>query len=501
MMTDPLTATALLGTARMSAMPPPPDPSLEPAWSSIPIENPASAVLQGLALTRALHRAGMKTREVVEEITVCPPESRPPLASAAVDLAMRLLSGEYPEVLPEWLRFVEASGRVLPARVVPDLLAAATHHEALRRIAPALTGERGRWMARRHERFSWLLETTAVEESAWETGQPSERLAWLRQTRAQDPARAASVIAAHWAGEDATMREAIVRMVAAKPWPCDEAWLENLALKDRRQEIRELAAVSLSEIPESGFRARAIARVHGRVKVERRLLKRVITAEPPASFDPAWAADGIKEKPPQGVGEKAWWLRQIAALVPLDEWPGLLGIGADELFALARDQDWQEALVAGWIDSARRMPGRALAAWFVPFIATFEPWPPQAAAKHQVLQLLLDAQPPDQRFGLLDRLSGSLPLHLAIDLIARCGQPPPDGKGKAVLALIAQAIRTLPSPLTRPQARALALCVPPAEIQGRLEILSQLPELSAPAEEFANTLEFRRSMISHFSTP
>ena len=38
-------------------------------------------------------------------------------------------------------------------------------------------------------------------------------------------------------------------------------------------------------------------------------------------------------------------------------------------------------------------------------------------------------------------------------------------------------------------------------IQPRLEKLAKLAELSAAAEEFATTLEFRRSMISHFTIP
>lgn len=501
MTTDPLTATALLGTARMPAMPPPPDPALEATWQAIPLENPAVAVLQGLAIQRTLHRAGTKTRDATGATGPCPPETRGLLGTAAVDVLKRLLSGEFPEVLPEWLRLASASARIVPGRVLPALLAAAAKSPALRAAVPALAGERGLWVARRHRNYSWLLEGTAVDENAWDDGDPAERIAWLRQTRTADPARAAAAIAAHWAGEDAPMRESILRTIGANPQACDEPWLDGLALKDRRQEIRDLAATALSNLPGSGFQSRALNRVRGRVKIERRFLKRVIAIDPPAAFDPAWAADGIREKPPQGVGEKAWWLRQMIAVVPVDQWPGLLDTGENEIFATAIDKDWQDPLILGWIDSARRMPRRTLAHRLLPFIAALDPWPPAAPDKLQVMAGLLDALSITARFAALDGLARDLTVPRALDLLARGGEPPPPGTGKAILGVLDQALAAIPTPFARPQARALAVCVPHDGIQPRLEKLSKLAELSAAAEEFATTLEFRRSMISHFTIP
>lgn len=501
MTTDPLIATALLGTARMTVMPPAPDPSLEATWQAIPLENPAAAVLQGLAIMRTLHRSGVRTREVNESIEPCPAESREVFSPAAVDALKRLLAGEFPEVLPEWLRLASTSARIVPARVLPDLLAAATKNPGLRTAVPALAGERGMWIARRHRKFSWMLEAIKVNENAWDDGEPAERLAWLRQTRVTDASRAATAICSHWAGEDAPMREAILRIVGENPQACDESWLEGLALKDRRQEIREAAATALSNLPESGFQNRAVASVRERVKFERRFLKRVIAIDPPAAFDPSWAADGIKEKPPQGTGEKAWWLRQMIALVPLDRWPEMLGIGENDLFSTAIDKDWHDPLLLGWIDSARRMPRRALAHRFLPFLAALEPWPPSAAVKSQVMAALLDVFSNSERFEVLDGLARSLPAPLALDLLARCGEPPPPGKGNAILAVLDQALVTIPTPFVRPQARALAICIPHDGIRKRLENLSKLTDLSGAAEEFATTLEFRRSLIPHLTIP
>ena len=497
---DPLFSAALLGTARMTTLPPAPDARLEESWKAIPAGNPAAAVLQALALTRALRRAGARPLEAPAAADPCPPESRDELSAASIDALMRLLKGEFPEVLPEWLQLALASGRVVPPRALPELLAAAKRDRSLRPAVRGIAGERGLWIARRHAAFAWLLEEAAVDDGAWEDGQPAERLAWLRQTRAADPDRAIAAITAHWPGEEGTMRESILRVIADGPLPGDEPWLEELALKDRRQEARELAAAALLQIDGSAFRRRAQERLRGRVKVERKLLKRVITIEPPAAYDPAWAADGIKEKPPQGTGEKAWWLRQMIALVPLADWPGLLDIPESDLFTLSRDPDWQEPLLLGWIDSARRLPSRALPGHLLPFLATREPWPNAAMPKHLVLSSLLDAMPPAAAVAALDAIAKHLPPLVALDLFARIGQPPPPGTGKALLALLDQTLAAHPSPLVRPQARSLALCIPHDAIQSRLEAIAKLPELSPAAEEFATTLEFRRSLLPHFES-
>lgn len=496
MSADPLFSTALLGTARMTALPPAPDARFEESWNAIPLENPAAAVLQALALTRALRRAGTRSLEAPAAADPCPPETRDELSAASIDALMRLLKGEFPEVLPEWLQLALASGRVVPPRALPELLAAAKRDRSLRSAVRGITGERGLWIARRHAAFAWLLEESAVDEGAWEDGRVAERLAWLRQTRAADPERAVAAIIAHWPGEEGTMREAILRVIAESPLPGDEPWLEELALKDRRQEARELAASALLQIDNSAFRRRAHDRLRGRVKV----VKRAITLDPPAAYDPAWAADGIKEKPPQGTGEKAWWLRQMIALVPLADWPGLLEISESELFTLSRDPDWQEPLLLGWIDSALRIPSRALPRQFLPLMATLEPWPTAARPQFVVLAGILDFLPVAERYAVLDGMANTVPLPLALVLLGRCGEAPPPGSGKAILAILTGALSIVPTPFVRQQARDLALCIPRDGIQPSLEAIAKLPELSPAAEEFATTLEFRRSLLSHFET-
>lgn len=501
MTNDPLIAAALLGTSRMVAMPAAPVPALEATWAAIPMDNPAAGILQGLAVLRTLHRAGVNSSADETSCDPCPPETKEEFAPAAVDLLKRMLDGEFPEVLPECLNLASKSPRVVPARLLPDLLNAASSNSALREIAPSLAGERGMWIARKHSNYSWLLETATVPENAWDDGMPAERIAWLHQTRSTDPARAAAAIASQWSGEDPSMRESLLRVICEKPLPCDEEWLENLALRDRRQEVRGLAVIALVQIDASAFRKRAHDRLRSYVKIERRLLKRVISIDPPTLYDPTWLIDGIKEKPPQGTGERAWWLQQIIACVPIADWPDLFDCKSDDLFRISIDKDWQDPLLLGWIESARRVPSRALAEQLVRLFHTLERKSNAIPPHEFVISGLLESMEVNSRFELLDELAKDLPVQVIIGLLAACRQAPPPGRGNAILAQLDAAIPVHFRNLTRPQARALAVCIPADGIQHRLEALSKLSELSPPAEEFTTVLEFRKSLISHFTIP
>ncbi len=500
MMNDSLITTALLGTSRMKELPAAPDVLLEKTWQNICVKDPASAVLQALALTRALHRCGTRLRVVDEKILACGPENHQHLPATTIDHFLRMVRGEYPEVLSEWLGIAAASDYVLPSRVLPELLLLGTKDHSLRPMVRKLAGVRGLWIAERHANLSWIFEGEKWDEQSWLDGSSSERLAWLRHKRASDPEQAMTALISQWSGEKVAMRESILRLISENPLPSDEAWLENVALRENREEHRELASIALARLP-SEFRQRAISRIRSCIKIERRMLKRILVVEPPNVFDASWAADGIKEKPPQGLGEKAWWLRQIVSLVPLAVFPELLGCEPGELFALPMERDWQEPLWHGWIDSARRFPGHALQEHFFAFAAELNPWP--AASVHRVVLLsaLLDARPVTERFHWLDSVIGKLPADLAIELLIRNREACYSEVGNTTLSVIDAALLAKPQGLNRQQARILALYIPHDLISMRLALLAAQPELSPIAEEFATTLEFRRSMIHHLLTP
>lgn len=490
---DPLIAQSLLGSARMTALPAAPTPELAEIWPTLDPLNPAASLLQALALSRALQVAGTRPVTLPDDaMAACPAETRPFLPPAMVAAGLRLLGGDFSELIDEWLALGTAAGAVVPPRSLPAVLLFATRNQEHRAAVRKLCGERGFWLARLRSEFSWLLEEAPVDEAAWDEGQPTERLAWLRQMRRADPTRARAAVAAQWAGEEPAMRERILRVIAAAPEADDVEFLEKECLKDRRQEVREQALAALLQVPDSPLRQRSLERAAALVRVERKLLRRYLIVTPPTEFQTAWSADGLKEKPPQGTGEKAWWLRQLVALVPLAAWPERLGITARELFSLPIDGDWAEPLHLGWMDAARRLPCLALPAEFVPWAASLEPWPKAAFHRSQVIGQLMETLPVGQRYMILEVIHGHLSPELLLELLCRCPAPPTPGTAEKCLATIRSAIRKSPAALTRPQARALARCVPLPDVARELQSLATLPELTSAAEEFAATLDFRR---------
>jgi hypothetical protein len=155
----------------------------------------------------------------------------------------------------------------------------------------------------------------------------------------------------------------------------DEPFLEGV-LDERSKLVREAAAQLLALLAESRFAARMAARARAIVTIEparKGLLKKTaakVSIEPPSGYDEAWERDGIEEKPPGGVGKRAWWLRQIlsrtrpgALLGEMAVTPGefLAGVGeteyaAEVVAALSEscagvaDPEWCVALVAHRLD-------------------------------------------------------------------------------------------------------------------------------------------------------
>lgn len=492
---DPVIMAALLGASRPEALPPAPDPRLAPAWDELARLEPAAALLGALALSRSLRLAGASSAKASGQAESAPAETKELLPEAAVDGLLRMLGGEFREVLSEWLRHAAELDAVAPPRVLPELLDAGRREARLRPALARLAGERGAWIARRHPEYEWLLAEAGAGDEGWEAGRPAERLAWLREARLRDPEGCAARIDEAWAGESPDFREAVARLASEHPLPADEVWLQAKALRERRQGTRRYAAGALSQLTTSDFSRRALERLEACVKLRKKLVGRALSVEPPAAFDPAWADDGLIEKAPPRTGEKAWWLRQIVAAVPLASWSGWLDLEPEQWLGLAVDSDWKEALVLGWIDAAVAAPSMACAAAFLPWAAKLDPWPTAAPPRREVMAPLFESLDPAARTAVLEQLAAQLAAEETLALLAALSEDPPV-PGNTTLAVLRRALAAKPAVLTRPEARALALGIPLSRIQAELERLAKLPELSAAAEEFATTLEFRRKLFT-----
>lgn len=283
------------------------------------------------------------------------------VSRGAAQRLAEMLAGTYQEVLPEWLNLAARANRRAPAQLLPELLDYAKAHPRVRDWVDAVAGTRGRWLAAQNS--DWAFGALEDSEEAFALGARPARVRALHSLRRRDAAKARALLGDSWSKESGEDRAALIAALAQNLSPDDEPFLER-ALKDRRRDVREAALDLLARLPNSALVSRMRARVTPLIRVKKSLLGSKVDVTPPEACDDAMVQDGIEPKPPQGIGEKAWWLSQMVALVPPSTWSSELALliaWSDWSHALLRgwsigaarhrDQDWCEAILGRWLDT------------------------------------------------------------------------------------------------------------------------------------------------------
>jgi hypothetical protein len=78
----------------------------------------------------------------------------------------------------------------------------------------------------------------------------------------------------------------------------------------------------------------------------------------PEACDESMRRDGVEPTPPQGMGEKAWWLGQMVACIPITFWNDHLSLPPTECVQDAEKTDYAEVLLPAWAKATKR--GRQL---------------------------------------------------------------------------------------------------------------------------------------------
>src|SRR5262249_1461114 len=172
------------------------------------------------------------------------------------------------------------------------------------------------------------------------------RVAALQELRRQDPAKALATLAEGWSKEGGEDRAALLPVLAIGLGPADEQFL-TAATHDGRKEVRAAAADLLARLPQSALIARMTARADIWVRYRKGVLGGRLEVSPPMECDARMVADGIEPKAPKGVGERAFWMRQVLALVPTSHWPV-------EYLEAASKSEWAAPLLHGWMEAAAR---------------------------------------------------------------------------------------------------------------------------------------------------
>ncbi|MDH2424112.1 DUF5691 domain-containing protein [Sphaerisporangium sp. TRM90804] len=457
---------------------------------------PVPGLLGQAAAHAVAARAGQRLHRG-EPLAAALPEEQPLVPRAAGERVARVLDGEYPRLLPEWLEAAAGRGFRMPPQLVPRVLDHGARDRSLRAPIGVLAGARGRWLASLNPSWSYLQEeatahmptgVAAEEESGsrrggpgsgelhlWEFGTRGDRLSYFRRLRAAYPAKARELLIQGWETEAPEDRAAFVHALADGLSMSDEPFLEG-ALDDRRREVRSQAADLLTRLPESRLGLRMAERA-GRCLS---LAGGRLVAEPPESCDAAMERDGVRSRAPAGTGQRSWWLQQVVAHTPLGFWTTHLGLTAKQIVALNLG-DWAREIRLGWERAA---------------VLQDDPTWARALFAVEPLSDLLAVLPPAERAGKAAELVRDQPVDGQLIMMLG-GVPAPWGEplARAVLAKILDTVGRQPWNLGE-LVRLASERADPAmhEIAARLS-----PE--PPVQEVAATLRFRFDMLTELGVP
>lgn len=299
----------------------------------------------------------------------CPPDDLPFASEPALVAALRTILDEGPDPLRhEALQRLAAKGLALSPALLPDALSLGQKTAALRAALLPVLGQRGCWLARRNPAWSYAEGRldAAPDPSLWDHGTLEQRTQFLGKLRAAEPERACGLVREALPELDARERSALLAQLATGLGPADEDLLEG-ALADRSKEVRQLAANLLAQLPGSRYATRMAARMSACLRTERKLFRQVWVLDAPEHFGADWKDDALEESraKSESLGERAWWLYQIARALPLAWWPAHTGLSSAKLIEWSQGTDWNEALLRAWGEAFRRRPASDWAAAFL----------------------------------------------------------------------------------------------------------------------------------------
>lgn len=252
---------------------------------------------------------------------------------------------------------LQALDRRLPPSALATALAAGQRSTRLRGALLPVLGERGRWLAGLNPDWAYAGGGDAAAADGddparlWQEGSFEQRLQLLRAVRAADPGAARGMLQQQLGELPAKERAEFAAALEVGLSADDEALLAGL-LKDRGRDVRRIAAGLLARLPQSAHAQRLLAWLAPLVTQERALLVKRWVVEAPHTADPDWAGAAIETARPQhdALGERAWWLYQLARQAPLAWWCAHTGMSAAQCLAWAEKSDWKAALQRGWLE-------------------------------------------------------------------------------------------------------------------------------------------------------
>ena len=347
-----LVTASLIGTERTAVplvvVPGVPTPADAPA-------DPAAILLDRAALLTVARRGG-RPAERATPLPAAEPDPLPVVSPAAGRRLARMLSGEHPDLLTEWLSAAVTRELRAPAHLLPALLGRARRvspaDPELRRLTALAGGSRAHWLAGLNPDWKFVTAHAPADDDAWRLGDAGQRRGYLAALRAGDTGAARELITASWdaAGLERVM---FVSVLADGLSLADEQLLE-VALDDSAAEVRRWAAYLLARLPGSALSQRMAGRALGCLRLAWGISGERLVASPPAECDATMRRDGITVSSGAGRSQlagQADLLLNVIARTPLDTWTGEFGRQAEQILAVPAG-GWAPVLFTGWARAA-----------------------------------------------------------------------------------------------------------------------------------------------------
>ncbi len=355
-----LVTASLIGTER-AEVPAAIVPSLPDRTEAVS-DDPAVLLLDRAALLTVARRGGTLIRPAgsgfqAEPLPAAEPDQASAVSPAAGRRLGRMLGGEHPDLLAEWLTAAVAGDRRVPAHLLPALLDRARRvspsDPELRRLSAEAGGSRARWLARLNPDWRFVTALAEAGEDAWRLGGKSQRRAYLAALRTRDPAAARELITQNWEAAEPERVMFLSALAGAGLSLADEPLLEA-ALDERDAEVRGWAAHLLARLPGSALGQRMARRAADCLLIERSTRGTRMIVLPPDGCDAAMRRDGVTSRQGGGLAEmdgRTHLLHEVLARTPLRTWTDQFGRTAEQILAVSSGA-WAPVLFTGWSRAA-----------------------------------------------------------------------------------------------------------------------------------------------------
>ncbi|MCB0520463.1 MAG: hypothetical protein H6577_16865 [Lewinellaceae bacterium] len=359
-----LVKTALLGTEH-SSLSEQTQQALRVQGIDVSKEAPL-ALLEGVALYGQMRKAGFQLENYTGELPKAVEPVGEKICSHKSSHHLHLiLSGEYGEVLPEFIEHLLKNGKYLPPEHLPVLLRRPDARNWWEKLQPALSAG-GRWLLAQHPDWGKWLEVSPKID--WGTGAREERLSLFRHLRKSSPATALNLLQSTWGEEGYRDKTAFLAEMEIGLSGQDEPFLE-CCLDDKRKEVRQVAARLLAKMVGSHLSKRMFRRATDILDWKAGKLTVNIPEEP----DDEAIRDGIQKIHADWKGgAKAAYLGQLVAALEPDvwsvffekqlpdimgmfvrsDWAGILVKAITEAALFHNNQKWLDGICAYWLETA-----------------------------------------------------------------------------------------------------------------------------------------------------